>query len=617
VAGIIPGHNITEAGHGNAHGGPPPGETKFDSHDFKETDGFRDTHTEKPNAQNGNKFEFEDHKEDSSREGKDVQVHSSHPNGERVDAKGHYSKESNDGIDVKDVNGANDTVQKNTSGTEFNGMFQKHHAGPDDSDAHDSKVTHSGGMGSQHQKEEHKDPNLHTMHETTSGGGTWSFNMVGNNALGDLAQESKNWPKQGQMSETGKPGWGNSLPKNEGEMAEASKIDWGSSSPHAKRSDEMLADKHMAPPQHADLQSEPLRILPPSDGEKVVEKRAVDPNDPNALIPFPNDPSKGHLWHSGTPFDMPKSEDTSSATDGNVVEKRAVYDQPKRAKASNEWLQKIKPEDRERVASWMVLELPDFDDNVKSVEKRASDPKDIDDEVAECCKHKHKHSSSSTNSQPPYADDDHVVKRGLPVGDLPGHPYFVGHAAANAVVQPADSQPTMATIHDLHAKAVAYDDQQPSPTQQLEPRSERTQLHPSPSPSAHAHEYIHEFDIADLPKKPITDPRVAVTTHTSNPIIVMPGIPSPNHKDHHSHKLNTIEICVVVLMALGLFCGLVCLAVFGPRKCMRRRAVKMAAVAEMRQREMERDVELAELNDGGLEREVVVVGGGAGRGEMK
>jgi hypothetical protein len=282
-------------------------------------------------------------------------VHSSHPNGERVDGAGHYVKESHDGVDVKDINGATDTVHKNTSGTEFNGMFQKHHAGPDGSDAHDSKVSHSGALDSQHQKEEHKDPNLHTMHETSSGKGTWSFNMIGNNALGDLAQESKNWPKQGQMSETGKPGWGNSLPKNEGEMKEASKVDWGTSHegnthegnthvgntrpgtshPEKRSDDEMLADKFKSPPQHADepfpiqgpstliekskvkpprssLLPEPLRILPPV----LVEKRAIESEDPKEEGPK-------CCKHKGKHTSSLASTSITPPSDDKPIEKRA------------------------------------------------------------------------------------------------------------------------------------------------------------------------------------------------------------------------------------------------------------------------------------------------------
>ena len=367
TAGVIPGHNITEAGHGHGESAGRPGEAKFDSHAFKEKDGFRDTHSEEANPQNGTKFKFEDHKEDSAREGKDVQVHSSDPSGERVDGNGHYFKESHDGVDVKDANGATDTVHKNSAGTQFHGMFQKHHAGPDNSDAHDSKVTHSGALDSQHQKEEHKDPNLHTMHETSSGKGTWSFNMVGNNALGDLAQESKNWPKQGQMSQTGKPGWGNSLPKNEGEMAEASKVDWGTS-PHSKRqSDEMLVAKHKGSgAQHANpLLPEPLRILPPS----LVEKRQSGP---------PVD-SEGHYWHSGSPIEVaPKPEETPGHFwhSGSPIE--------------------VAPKPEETPS--LIGEAP--------FKNRAAHPKDSRKVVPDCCKHNGKYSS-----QHPPSDENLVEKR--------------------------------------------------------------------------------------------------------------------------------------------------------------------------------------------------------------
>lgn len=316
AAGIVPGHNVTEASH--AHGGSAgqPGETKFDSHNFKENDGFHDTHRENPNPQNGNMFKFKDHKEDSAREGKHVQVHSSKPDGERVDGNGHFFQESHDGVDVKEINGATDTVYKNTSGAEFRGMFQKHHTGPDNTDAHDSKVSHSGALDSQHQKEEHTDPKLHTVHETTSGKGSWSFNMVGNNALGDLAQESKNWPKPGEMSQTGKPGWGKNLPKNAGEMDEVSKVDLGNT--HPKRSDdELLIEKLKKPKYEAQDAVLPVSLelknarpeihaqSPPD--EKLVEKRESGPKGSDAAYEMAKHAEvdlKGDMYSHTAPDDM-------------------------------------------------------------------------------------------------------------------------------------------------------------------------------------------------------------------------------------------------------------------------------------------------------------------------
>jgi hypothetical protein len=636
-------------------------------------------------------------------------------------------------------------VHKNTQGTEFRGMFQKHHAGPDNSDAHDSKVTHSGGMGSQHQKEEHKDPNLHTLHETTSGGGTWSFNMVGNNALGDLAQESKNWPKQGQMSETGKPGWGNSLPKNDVEMVEASKLDWGTPSPHPKRSvDEVLVEKHKAwPPQHIDQPHRtgpyrnPPHDQPPSDGEDVVEKRwTVKPNDPGKLYNDWNDKSKGHLWHSGVPFDMPapKSEDSPSSSDElllepreappqsekasrelaqkmkvasligvdvphsdeTLVEKRAfsppredlipfpndptkghlyhagkAFDipppedgdddtpsptdellvekreaPPQRPKAPREFLNKLKPEDRELMASWFGYDVPhsdeklvekrayqpgelipfpnnpskghlwhsgvpfnmpppkDGDDDTPSpaIEKRSHEPKNPGEGVPACCKHKH--SGSSTKTQPPA--DEMLVERSVEemveddedVLALPGHPYLVGHAAASAVQ--ANSHPT--TLEDIHTNAAAYDQAASPTTIQLQSRSEWTDLHPTLETNNGDHDEAERAYQESL-----------LAGGTNNPIIVLPSRESTNHKAD-SHKLNTIQICVIVLMSLCLFCGLVFLSCWIPKKVRARNSRRRAASAEDRQR----DLEMAELtgDEEGVEREIVVAPG-AGRGEPK
>jgi hypothetical protein len=309
-------------------------------------------------------------------------------------------------------------VHKNTSGTEFNGMFQKHHAGPDNSDAHDSKLTHSGALDSQHQKEEHKDPNLHTMHETSSGKGTWSFNMVGNNALGDLAQESKNWPEQGQMSQTGKPGWGNSLPKNEGEMNEASKVDWGNTP--SKRSDaEMLVERpHYSNP----LLPEPLRILPPTD-EKVVEKRQSVPKDPEEKVPeccrkgnsqhpsgtvpkpketpsstiengvFESKDAQGNIkhyyWRSGQSIEDMQKSAVSATGDDKLVEKRASdAKDPKGCKCK-----------AMQSGSLSKSLLPPSDEAL--VEKRASGPEDPEEDVPECCKHKGKHHSAHMEMQPP------------------------------------------------------------------------------------------------------------------------------------------------------------------------------------------------------------------------
>lgn len=193
----------------------PPGNTKFDSHSFKEDDGFRDTHREDPNPRNGNTFTFEDHKEDNARDGKDSRVHSEKPDGERTDAQSHILNELHSGVDVKDKNGATDTISKDTTGSEYLNMYQKHHAGGDNSDAHDSRVTHGGQVSSDHHKEEHTDPNLHTMHEESSGKGSWSFNMFGNDALNDLAKDSANWqPKNGDWGQNSAD-WAKNLPRDE------------------------------------------------------------------------------------------------------------------------------------------------------------------------------------------------------------------------------------------------------------------------------------------------------------------------------------------------------------------------------------------------------------------
>jgi hypothetical protein len=790
AAGIIPGHNITKAGHGDGKSVGRPGETKFDSHDFKENDGFRDTHSEEPNPQNGTKFKFEDHKEDSARSGKDVQVHSSDPNGERVDGNGHYFKESHDGVDVKDANGATDTVHKNTSGIEFHGMFQKHHAGPDNSDAHDSKLTHSGALDSQHQKEEHKDPRLHTMHETSSGKGTWSFNMVGNNALGDLAQESKNWPKQGQLSQTGKPGWGNSLPKNEGEMNEAVKVDWGNT-PSKRSDDDMLVEKpHYSNP----LLPEPLRILPPSLVEKrqsepkdpeeevpecckkgkhahpptevksepeetpspTVEKRQSEPQDPKEDVPECCKKSKhAHSQHppSGT---APKPEEDASTT----VEDSAF--ELKHAQGNIKhylWHSGQSIEDMHESAEKSAETLSSTGDKV--VEKRAHDPKDPDEEAPECCKHKGKHHhSSSAEGQPPSveppstqppsdellvekrtsespdsespaekakggdalgpganymptvpdlgenmysgaqtademgaealehkptrieepytpsdrvmvvpggkqtftpaeiashatlrdaskkqpkhpkpipkagsmpfgpgshpqkrseSDDemlvhkhkfkfDHTTESKMPpskrgededededVLQLPGHPYLVGHAAANAVQ--ANVHPT--TVDALHINAAAYD-QEPSPTQ-LAARS--------PTPT----EY-EQIDGGDIPVSThphhIWGPPVPVGSKDKTSIIVMPTREHASHKD--DARLNTIQICSAVVMAICLALCLGFLVWWVPRKVRARRSRNRAVTAEMEQR----DVELAELNEE-LDQEVVDAAAGVEKKDRK
>jgi hypothetical protein len=706
-------------------------------------------------------------------------------------------------------------VHKNTSGTEFRRMFQKHHAGPDNSDAHDSKVTHSGGMGSQHQKEEHKDPNLHTLHETTSGGGTWSFNMVGNNALGDLAQESKNWPKQGQMSETAKPDWGSSLPKNEAEMAEASKVDWAAS-PHPKRSiDEMLVEKHKAwPPQHIDqvhrtgpFRNPPLR-QPPSDGEEIVEKRKLsDPTKPSRelaqkmkvasligvdvphpdeelvekrafnpppgeLIPFPNNPSKGHLYHAGKAFDMPalKEEDdnpspaiekraldskdpgekvpecckykhSSSSTsmhppaDENLVEKRWTVEPNNPNKLYNEWNDKSKghlwhsgaPVDMPAKGPGEVPECCKHKHSGSStsiqppsseslVEKRNAEPVDPDSPVekakhiagkrrseaeiayydmpemdrqghktteemqahwrehpptkvskpytatnrVECGqtftpeqqaanarvadvsnKHPkkhlvipatplnpakpptekrsvdemlvHKHEFKQGSEMPPSekrseveheaalqmalrADNGDIQARDSSEVDLlvlPGHPYLVGHAAANAV-QVAGSHPT--TLDDIHINAAAYDQTSP----ELEARSEWTNLHPTHGDRDEAKRTYEEYQESRL---------LAGVTKS---IIVLPDRESQSHRND-SHKLNTIQICVVVLMSLCLFGGLAFLSYWVSRKVRARNSRRRATVAEDRQR----DLEMEELvGEDGVEREVVVARG-AERGEPK
>ena len=231
--------------------------------------------------------------------------------------------------------------------------------------------------------------------------------MVGNNALGDLAQESKNWPKQGQMSQTGKPGWGNSLPKNEGEMAEASKVDWGTS-PHSKRqSDEMLVAKHKGSgAQHANpLLPEPLRILPPS----LVEKRQSGP---------PVD-SEGHYWHSGSPIEVaPKPEETPSLTGEVLVEKRQSG--PPVDSEGHYWHSgspiEVAPKPEETPGhfwhSGSPTEVASKPEETPSLtgeapfKNRAAHPKDSRKVVPDCCKHNGKYSS-----QHPPSDENLVEKR--------------------------------------------------------------------------------------------------------------------------------------------------------------------------------------------------------------
>ncbi|KAM0716307.1 hypothetical protein Q7P37_007752 [Cladosporium fusiforme] len=193
VAGAVPGQNVTEAVRSDGTAAGRPGDTKFGSHAFKEDGGFRDTHQVRP--KNGTSFSYEDHKEDFSREGKMKEAHSSNPDGTRIDAEGQAYRQSNSLTDVQFKNGSLDSVHKDAQNTDWSGRFQKHHAGPDNSDAKDSRVTGDLSSDSQHQKEEHKDANLHTLHEESSSKGSFSWNVVGNNALKDFAAESSNWPK--------------------------------------------------------------------------------------------------------------------------------------------------------------------------------------------------------------------------------------------------------------------------------------------------------------------------------------------------------------------------------------------------------------------------------------
>ena len=638
AAGIIPGHNITAAGHAHGAAAGSPGETKFNSHSFKENDGFRDTHREKPNPQNGSRFKFEDHKEDSSREGKDNDVHSWHPDGERVDANGHFVKESHNGVDVKDINGATDTVHKNTSGTEFRGMFQKHHAGPDNSDAHDSKLTHSGALDSQHQKEEHKDPTLHTMHETSSGKGTWSFNMVGNGALRDFAQESKNWPKQGEMSQTGKPSWGNSLPKSEGEMGEASKVDWGST--HPKRSDEMFANKHKSgQPQIAqqDVRSQSFK-QPPSDNV-LVKKRTSEPkqsDDPSEMAqqadiefenmyshPAPDEmlaelqKAKPHQFGSASEMaasyaaSAPNQSENLKATHADVrLDNKTPYKTPVEMATGKDIDAKHPPPD-----IGGPIHLPKRSDQMMANEhdfkpKQAPDAGEKPLGEKKMCRYKgtkrYNECLSSEwnngkigNQIPPLEKSEDAALHaalGADTGDsvamhlqarnsgeedvieLPPHPYMVGHAGAR-IRDPDDPLPPG---YPIQLKTPAYD-------RGLNPEQKLLSRDTADDDTDLNYKSIHHLVQADY-----LDHQAARTTPHK---ILDKYLGIHHYRDNGG--LSSVDICSIIFMSASLLGFLFFLGWLVPRKIMARRSRKRAAAAEA-----QRDVELADFN-AELDQEIV------------
>lgn len=193
IAGAVPGRNVTEALRADGTATGRPGDTKFGSHAFKEDGSFRDTHQERP--RNGTGFVFEDHKEDFNRNGKHSEAHSTNPDGSRVDAEANTFHQANSLADVQHKNGALDSAHRETEGSDWSGRFQKHHAGPDNSDAKDSKINGDMRSDSLHQKEEHRDADVHTLHEESSKKGSFSWNVVGSDALKDFATESSNWPK--------------------------------------------------------------------------------------------------------------------------------------------------------------------------------------------------------------------------------------------------------------------------------------------------------------------------------------------------------------------------------------------------------------------------------------
>lgn len=193
IVGSNPGQNVTEALQSDGTVAGRPGETKFGSQAFKEDSGSRDTHQVQP--KNGTTLSFEDHKEDFHRDGKKSEAHSSNPDGTRVDAEENVFHQSNSLADVQHKNGALDSVHKDTKQSDWSGKFQKHHADLDLSDSKDSKLTGDVHSDLQHQKEEHKDANVHTLHEESSSKNSFSWNVVGDNALKDLTTESSNWPK--------------------------------------------------------------------------------------------------------------------------------------------------------------------------------------------------------------------------------------------------------------------------------------------------------------------------------------------------------------------------------------------------------------------------------------
>ncbi|KAK6441308.1 hypothetical protein LTR95_002476 [Oleoguttula sp. CCFEE 5521] len=189
LAANITGTNITQA---MQHGPPQVGNTVIQGNNYNQDSGYRDTHTEAGNATSAP--QYEDHKVDGNRDGKDWEAHSSLPDGTLWNQELHTANEDKALTDIKNKNGITDIFHEGQQKADNLQQFHEHH-GQAPPGRGDSSVTMRTNTDAHQQSEEHNGGGMHTVHEETSSSGSFNLKLKGYNAWQDKQLAGSNYPK--------------------------------------------------------------------------------------------------------------------------------------------------------------------------------------------------------------------------------------------------------------------------------------------------------------------------------------------------------------------------------------------------------------------------------------
>nr|OQO23660.1 hypothetical protein B0A51_08487 [Rachicladosporium sp. CCFEE 5018]OQO28385.1 hypothetical protein B0A51_04878 [Rachicladosporium sp. CCFEE 5018]OQO28570.1 hypothetical protein B0A51_05617 [Rachicladosporium sp. CCFEE 5018] len=189
LAANITGTNVTQA---MQHGPPQAGNTVIQGNYYDQDSGYRDTHTEAGNATSAP--EYEDHKVDGNRDGKDWEAHSSLPDGTLWNQELHTTNEDKALTDIKNKNGMTDIFHEGQQKADNLQHFHEHHGQAPPGKGDSSVTMHTNTDAHQH-SEEHNGGGMHTMHEETSSSGSFNLKLKGDNAWQDKQTTGTNLPK--------------------------------------------------------------------------------------------------------------------------------------------------------------------------------------------------------------------------------------------------------------------------------------------------------------------------------------------------------------------------------------------------------------------------------------